>query len=71
MKKKPAEPTRGGARKGAGKKPKVGPLRVTKSFTCEIDTAEYLATLPNAAKEIETLIRRSASFKRWKAVNVN
>ena len=76
MKKKPAEPTHGGARIGAGKKPvPAEQKRGTRCHTFAPDILEYFKTLagknedgtpkPSESLVIETLIRKSRAFRAW------
>lgn len=65
MKKKPAEPTHGGARIGAGKKPSAAGVKVTKSHRFTPEVANFLETVEKESEFIEALIRDSPAFQSW------
>ena len=58
----------GGSRPGAGRKPAPpGTTKVTLSVKIDPQIREYLRQCDNATATIETALKRSAAFKRWKA----
>jgi len=58
---------RGGARKGAGRKPAPdGTLKVPYSLKLDAEIRDYLRTCDNATDAIETAVRRSKAFRDWK-----
>jgi len=65
MRKLAKEAMHGGARKGAGKKPSLMGVKVTKSHRFTPEVSEFLATIEKESEFIEGLIRRSRPFKAW------
>ena len=59
---------RGGKRKGAGRKPAPdGTAKVPYGTKLDPVVVEYLRQCENAAKTLETAIKRSKAFREWKA----
>jgi hypothetical protein len=57
---------RGGARKGAGRKPGLGETKVDKNIALTPTLWAFLMSGGNSAgHEIETRLRKSAAFKAW------
>ena len=68
MKKKhQPEPTHGGARIGAGKKPSTTGVKVTKSHRFTPEVGKFLEGVDKESEFIESLIRKSRQFKSWQA----
>ncbi len=60
------EPTHGGRRKGAGRKPApVGTIKVPLTIKIEPELREYLRQQPNATATVEVALRRSKQFREW------
>lgn len=60
--------SRGGKRKGAGRKPApAGTLKVQYATKLEPQVVKYLRQCKNAAETIETTLKRSKAFREWKA----
>lgn len=57
----------GGKRKGAGRKPSHNAAKVPYGTKLEGDVVEYLRQCENAAKTLEDVIKRTKSFREWKA----
>ena len=57
--------SRGGARKGSGRKPIGEKPKVQYATKLSVLTVSYLRQLDNASQSIELAITRSADFKRW------
>ena len=58
--------TRGGKRKGAGRKPARGVAKATMSITVTPEVLEYLAQREESRGEtIEAAIRRTQAFREW------
>lgn len=59
-------PRHGGPRTGAGRPAAPDNQRkVTTSIRISPELRQYLATMPNVSQEIETIVRRTAAFRRW------
>jgi hypothetical protein len=57
---------RGGARKGAGRKPGPGGTKIDKNVALTADVWAFLVASGNTAGEaIEQRVRKSAAFKAW------
>lgn len=60
---------RGGKRKGAGRKPApAGTQKQPMAIKVAPDVREYLRQCDNATEIIENALRRSKSFRGWKAM---
>ena len=57
---------RGGARKGAGRRPIGDSKKIPMTIKIAPDLRKYLKTLDNATAAIEAGLRRSKDFKTWK-----
>ena len=60
------KPTRGGARKGSGRKPDPNARKMV-SLRLSLETVDYLATVDNKTEAIEAAVKNSKAFKAWKA----
>jgi hypothetical protein len=57
---------RGGARKGAGRKPGPDGKKIDKNIALTADVWAFLSRgITSAGEEIETRTRKSAAFKAW------
>lgn len=57
---------RGGARKGAGRKPGHGEAKAKRTIALTPDVWAFLVASGNTAgEEIEQRVRKSAAFKAW------
>ena len=62
-----ASKTRGGKRKGAGRKPApVGTAKVPYGTKLDPEVVDYLKSRENAAATIEGTLKRSKDFRDWK-----
>lgn len=78
MKKKQSKNTHGGAGRGQGKKPGIMGKKNVKTIAVSDDIKDYMATLGpteadpsalSASAVIESLIRKSPAFKKWKSTH--
>jgi len=62
-----SEPTRGGKRKGAGRKPApAGTAKVAYGTKLTPEVVEYLKSLGNAAVTLDETVRRSKGFREYR-----
>jgi len=58
---------RGGKRKGAGRKPApAGTVKIVYGTKLPPEVIKYLRQCENAAKAVETAIKRSKAYREWK-----
>jgi hypothetical protein len=60
------QPTHGGSRPGAGRKPLLDGKKIPVTKKLSVDIVAYLQSCENATEAIEDAIRRSKGFKAWK-----
>ena len=58
--------TRGGPRKGAGRKPRPEERKIMTTIKLDRELYEYLETVENKTAAIEEALRRSQGFRKWK-----
>lgn len=60
------EPTHGGWREGAGRKPKNGVKKQDISLYLRPDTVDFLRTQDSASETVDKIVQRSKRYKDWK-----
>ncbi len=58
--------TRGGPRKGAGRKPRPEERKIPMAIKIDREMFDYLETVESKTAAIEDALRRSQGFKVWK-----
>ena len=65
------EPTHGGQRVGAGRKPKSGVKKQDISLYLLPDTVDFLRSQASASETVDKIVQGSKSYKTWRKERVN